>query len=76
VISDLHEKCVDLIFGKSDTEDGAIVLTAEEYIFRFGKFNESGRFISAQQSLALTPGVAMHAAPTPAPTLHVKGKTA
>ena len=43
----LHEKCTDLL--DDGEEEGAIILTKDEYIFRRGGFTELGRFATASQ---------------------------
>ena len=52
VICDLHEKCVDLLEAE-EPEDGAIILTKDEYLFRAGDFKESGKFTTIHPHLAL-----------------------
>lgn len=42
IIYDLHEKCVDTL--DEYRNDGAIILTKDDYIFRSGDFKESGKF--------------------------------
>lgn len=45
VLGDLHEKCVDLL----GDEDGAVILTKDEYLFRVEGFKESGKFATPSQ---------------------------
>jgi|SRR5580658_8679776 hypothetical protein len=42
VLGDLHEKCIDLL--DSQRQEGAVILTQEEYLFRCGDFTQFGRF--------------------------------
>jgi hypothetical protein len=45
LIYDLHEKCCDLLDSKND--EGAVILTKDEFLFRVGDFKEFGRISSA-----------------------------
>lgn len=47
VLGNLHEKCLDLL--DSDKEEGAVILTRDEYLFRLGGFKESGKFSTPVQ---------------------------
>jgi serine dehydrogenase proteinase len=40
ILGDLHEKCLDLL----KDEDGAVILTKDEYLFRTEGFKEYGKF--------------------------------
>jgi ATP-dependent protease ClpP protease subunit len=48
LVGDLHEQCIDLLDGDRD-EDGAIILTKDEYFFRLGGFKQSGKFSTPVQ---------------------------
>ncbi len=43
LLGDLHEKCMDVL-DRYNREQGSIILTTDEYLFRLGEFQESGKF--------------------------------
>lgn len=45
VVGDIHDKCVDLL----GDDDGAIIMTSDEYFFRLEDFKESGKFTTPTQ---------------------------
>ncbi|HXY15013.1 MAG TPA: hypothetical protein VEI26_10990 [Terriglobales bacterium] len=55
-LCDLHEKCVDLLDIDDEEDEGAIILTKDEYIFRMGdKFQEAGKFSACKPNQVASP---------------------